>query len=87
MTLIEAYEKAVSFFKENAVYDIACALDAETHWIFYPGKSNEIEIGSAGIKIEKAGGVIEPFVLPDDENFELLDRSVKMDIPGQTVQE
>ena len=82
MSFDEAYELAVSFFKKESGRGIACALDAETHWIFYPGKSDVIEVGSSGIKIEKTHGVIDEFFLPDDENFKLLDCSRKVEIPG-----
>jgi len=40
------------------------------------------DVGSEGIKIEKATGKIEDFYLPEEENFTLLDCSVKMDIAG-----
>ena len=81
LNINEAYEKAVTYFKKNNDYSIACALDAGTHWIFYPGKPDVVEVGSKGIKIEKKSGLIEDFILPDDENFELLDRAEKVDIP------
>lgn len=82
MTFEEAYEEAKAYFKRDGIIDIACALDADTHWIFYPGKADKMEVGSEGIKIEKQTGQLDEFFLPDDENFELLDKSVKIDIGG-----
>jgi hypothetical protein len=38
----------------------------------------EQEIGGVGIKIMKDSGKVEDFILPDDDNFELLDRAVEV---------
>jgi len=82
MLFKDACQKAVAYFSQFGESRIACALDAKTHWIFYAGDPKVTEIGSEGIKIEKATGKIEDFYLPDEENFTLLDCSVKMDIAG-----
>lgn len=77
MTYSKAYESAQFYFQGQA---IICVLDAQSHWIFYAGETGTVEIGSSGIKISKETGKIEDFILPDEENFELLDRATKMDI-------
>ena len=76
----EAYEKALTYFRSRNRDCIASVLDAGTHWIFYPGRPGQVEIGLEGIKIDKTSGIVEDFILPDDENFELLDRSVKVEL-------
>lgn len=85
MGLLEARNKANDYFMQNcnAKVNDAGILDAETHWIFYPGQEGIVEFGQEGIKIEKTSGIIESFILPDDENFELLARSSKINLEGK----
>lgn len=80
MELIDAIELANSYFsrENNATVNRKSILDAVTHWIFYPGQDEIIEFGLEGIKIDKLSGKLEVFVLPDDENFRLLDQSTKI---------
>lgn len=80
MTFDQALNMAEQYYGDLNHTSVTRALDAQTHWIFYGGRKDEIEIGGAGIKINKADGQIEDFILPDDENFELLERSTKIDL-------
>lgn len=73
-----ALKIAEDYFAQNGNTAVSCALDAPTHWIFYGGKACEVEIGGAGIKIHKASGDISDFILPDAENFRLLDAAQKI---------
>ena len=80
MTLQEACEQALAYFRIQNRDSIASALDAQSHWIFYPGTPGQAEYGLAGIKIDKESGAVETFILPDEENFELLERAVKVEL-------
>lgn len=84
MTALEAaVEIANDYFLKEEGLPVTKALDAETHWIFYAVPEEGAVIGNAGVKIEKATGRLEDFILPDDENFELLDRAKEIKIPPQ----
>lgn len=80
MEFMDALEKANNYFLNvyNQKVNKAVVLDAVTHWIFYPGEEEIVEFGVEGVKIEKSSGKMDPFILPDDENFELLDRATKI---------
>ena len=80
MELLDAVELANNYFQStrDEMVNKERILDAGTHWIFYPGQDDIIEFGLEVIKIEKTTGVIENFVLPDEENFVLLDQSTKI---------
>ena len=75
-----ALDMANVYFQQKGEGAAACALDAGTHWIFYGGEPGVTKVGSAGIKINKVSGVLEEFILPDFENFELLDRAYPVDL-------
>ena len=70
------------FLKEDGL-SVTTAMDAETHWIFYAVPEDGSAIGNAGVKVNKETGELEDFILPDDENFELLDRAKQIDLPPQ----
>ncbi|MBQ6160928.1 MAG: hypothetical protein IJK24_08270 [Oscillospiraceae bacterium] len=80
MELKDAIELANSYFlrENNETVNSKDILDAVTHWIFYPGQDGDIEFGLEGVKIEKSSGKMEELILPDDENFRLLDQSTKI---------
>lgn len=82
MELLEALKKANDYFLRtcNEGVNKAGILDAKTHWIFYPRLDNTVELGLGGLKIEKNTGIMEDFILPDDNNFELLDQSTKIEL-------
>ncbi len=85
MNLYDAIELANNYFLNiyNENVNTRSILDAGSHWIFYPGQNNVIEFGLEGIKIKKETGAIEDFVLPDDENFNLLAQSTKVILEGK----
>lgn len=80
MEFSQALDIARKHFGASGVSTIACALDAEICWIFYGGSMEEKEIGGVGIKVMKDSGKVEDFILPDDDNFELLDRAVEISL-------
>lgn len=80
MEFSKALDMARKHFGASGGSQIACALDAGVCWIFYGGSMEEQEIGGVGIKIKKDSGKVEDFILPDDDNFELLDRAVEISL-------
>ncbi len=73
MDIHAAKEIAISYFKEHGELDISKIYDADTMWIIFGRKNGAIRYGSRGISIDKKTKQIKPFVLPSDENFEILD--------------
>jgi hypothetical protein len=69
--LEEAIAKAKEFLKCS---EIGKVLEAPGYWILYK-KTDEVEVGGYGALISKDTGETKPFVLPDEKNFELLDKS------------
>lgn len=80
MEFKEALKQAKVYFQQKGEGTTACALDAGTHWIFYGGEPGVTQVGSAGIKINRETGALEEFILPDIENFELLDRATPVEL-------
>lgn len=84
MTELElAIEMANDYLLNEEGLPVSKAMDAETHWIFYAVPEEGAVIGNTGVKIDKATGKLEDFILPDDENFELLDRAKEIELPPQ----
>lgn len=79
MEFKEALEIAGQHYRGLDGTEVTRALDAQTHWIFFGGEKDRVLIGGSGIKIRKADGLAQDFILPNDENFELLDRSEPID--------
>ena len=80
ITFEQAYSSAEQYYQDKGNMVITKALDAGKVWIFYGGKDERIEIGGAGIKIEKENGRISNFILPSLENFALLKDAVVIDV-------
>ena len=87
MNLADAVNMANKYFESINKGKVSCALDTDTHWIFYGGDPNVVEFGGSGIKIEKETGIMEDFYLPDIENFRLLDQSHKLIIENDEQHE
>ena len=56
------------------IRQVGKVLEAPGYWIIYK-KSEEIEVGGCGALVSMDTGVVKPFILPSEENFELLDNS------------
>lgn len=69
--LEDAIVKAKEFLKCS---EIGKVLETSEYWILYK-KTDEIEVGGFGTLISKDTGEIKPFILPDEKNFEILDKS------------
>lgn len=84
MTKFETALKAANdYLLEEEGLPATKALDAPTHWIFYAVPEGGFSVGNAGVKVDKQTGKLEDFILPDDENFELLDRAQEIELPQQ----
>ena len=81
ITFEEGLKIANEYLKDADDTQVESALDAGTCWIFY----GEPCIGGAGVKINKETANAEDFILPDEENFELLERAVKIELPQKTA--
>ncbi len=77
MIYSEAYSIAKKHF-EKFGKDIDKIFESEHCWLFFPAY-NEMELPSVnGIFIYKESGKIEPIILPDDKNFEIIDKAVEI---------
>lgn len=59
--------------------EIGKVLEAPGYWIIYK-KSEEIEVGGYGALVSMESGEVKPFILPSEENFDLLDSSREISI-------
>lgn len=59
--------------------EIGKVLEAPGYWIIYK-KSEEIEVGGYGALVSMESGEVKPFILPSEENFEILDNSREISI-------
>ena len=78
--LKQAYQIAYAYYDSRGHQEITSLFDAEQDWIWvaFGGKKGEVKVGGAGIAINRETGETEPFYLPSDKNFEILDRAVKI---------
>ncbi len=67
----EALVKAKEFLKCS---EIGKVLESPEYWIMYK-KTDEVEVGGYGALVSRDTGEIKPFILPDEKNFDLLDKS------------
>lgn len=78
-------EIAYNYYKENGKEGLCEANDLGKKWLFAGGDPEEVEVGGYSITVDKETGKIEPFILPDMKNFELLDKAIPLDIPSEYV--
>ena len=69
--LEDAIVNAKDFLKCSEIGKI---LEAPGCWIIYK-RTDEVEVGGYGAIISKDTGETMPFILPDEKNFDLLDKS------------
>lgn len=80
MEFNKAFQSAKGYFAKGFESKIAHILETDTHWIFYPGEKGVRVVGGYGIKIDKATGKIEDFILPNAENFKLLEKAKEIEL-------
>ena len=79
----EACKKAFDYYKKHGKKGINEVNDLGESWLFAGGDPEAIDDGGYSITVDKTTGKIEPFILPDKDNFKLLDKAVQMDIPDK----
>lgn len=78
----EACKTAVEYFlREWGDGSLDSVKDIENKWLFYGGQGGMY--GRQGITIDKKSGEIDLFYLPDEGNFELLDKAVEISVPKE----
>ena len=83
MDYIDACRIAYEYYQAAwHVRGLCEAKDLGEKWIFYPA-SDEVFFGNSHITVSKRDGRIEPFVLPDVENFRLMKNGVVTEIPEE----
>lgn len=76
INLETALNKAKEYLKCTEVGKI---LEAPGYWIIYK-RTEEIEVGGYGALVSMDTGEIKSFILPSEENFELLDKSKEINM-------
>ena len=76
ISLEKALDKAKDYLECT---EIGKVLEASGYWIIYK-KTEEVEVGGYGALISMDTGEIKSFILPSEENFELLDKSREINI-------
>ncbi len=71
INLDKAIDKAKNYLECT---EIGKVLEAPEYWIIYK-KTEEVEVGGHAALVSMDTGEIKPFILPSEENFELLDKS------------
>lgn len=83
ITYNEAVKKASEYFKGKFETDkISKAYENSKCWIFYP-YGDRVKYSGHGIKIDKITGEISIFILPNDEDFDLLDKTKEIEVPQE----
>ncbi len=81
MELKEACKLALAFYAEDRKATALSEIkDLGEKWLFYPEESDE-DFGRFSITIRKDDGKMEPFHLPNKENFALLKQAKPVEIP------
>lgn len=79
----EACKIAFDYYKKNGKIGLCEANDLGDSWLFAGGDPDAVDDGGYSITVDKGTGKIEPFFLPDKENFKRLDRATPVDIPDE----
>lgn len=87
MMFAEACEKAMQYFRDKWNDIGLCSIqDLGDKWLFNGENSeNKVVYGKQGITIDKKTGNISLFVLPDVNNFKILEGAKNIEIPGKYV--
>ena len=79
----EGCKIAFEYYKKKGKEGLCEVNDLGNRWLFAGGDLEEVEVGGYSITVDKETGKIEPFILPDMKNFELLDKAVPLEIPSE----
>jgi len=84
-TLNDACKIAQLWFQEKIGLSLLLAANETAEsYIFFSGSENEPPlIGAPGCLVDKKTGVAKSFILPSEENFDILDNSKEIEIPKE----
>lgn len=71
----KAIEIASSYFTSKGGSELTKVYEAESAWIIFAGKKDQVKYGNMGISIDKITGEIGKFILPSRSNFEILKKA------------
>ena len=74
---------AFDHYKKHGKNGLCEANDLGDSWLFAAGDPEAVEDGGYSITVDKATGKIEPFILPNMENFRRLEKAVQMTVPDE----
>ena len=74
---------AFDYYKENGKHGLCEANDLGDAWLFAGGDPDAVEDGGFSITVDKESGKIEPFFLPDKENFKRLAKAIPLIVPDE----
>lgn len=78
----KACKRAYKFYKSYGYKGLSEICDIGEKWLFYPNR-NKMVFGEPDITIDKKTLEIKYFVLPDEENFKLLDNKIEIEVPNK----
>ena len=76
----DAIEIAKGYYASKAEQTITKVYENDSSWIVFASKKGMPRFGSYGISIDKQTAEISMFVLPTQENFEILRNSTLIEI-------
>lgn len=87
MKFENACEKALQYLNnEWGDTGFSSILDLGGKWLFNGiNKEKSVVYGKQGVTVNKETGKIELFILPNENNFNLLDLAVDVDIPEKYI--
>lgn len=71
---------ANAFFKGLDGTKATSLKESASHFVADNIPEGEVRIGGGGVKIDKLTGEADDFILPDDENFKILEDAKDIDI-------
>lgn len=84
MTFEQACKIAYKYFKDEAEkFTLTSAEDIGDKWLFEGGEPGIVLYGMLPITVDKKNGKIELFILPDKDNFKILEKAKQIEIPKE----
>lgn len=74
---------AFDYYKKHGKKGLCEAHDLGDSWLFAGGDPDSVEDGGYSITVDKETGKIDPFILPDMDNFKRLDKAVPLIVPDE----
>lgn len=74
---------AFDYYRKQGKHGLCEANDLGDSWLFAGGDPDVFDVGGYSITVDKESGKIEPFFLPDKENFKRLDKAIPLIVPDE----